>query len=294
MARPLVRDDEAVSTFWSFVGVLTLVLVILGVYYGYAVPKFPAAPLRSESGDSVTVDYTGTFADDGLVFDTSRLSAAQDNASFPKAFTFTWRSSFAPLGPFKIGTGAVVKGFDLGVQGMAVGDSKTIVVPPDLGYGPADPSKFAVKPLFESVPVRLTLNASDFLTYYHTTAVSGANITDPYWGWTAFVSVAGTLVTVMNSPVPGQTVRPYGVWDAQVVSIDDGANEGVGEIRVHHLLDPSMADRVGFRDQSGKAVFVVSAVDLNAGTYTLDYNVGSPVGRTLVFLVTMVDISRTF
>lgn len=296
MARPLGHDEDAVSTFWSFVGVLILVLAILGVYYGYVVPKFPAAPLRAQSGDQVRVDYIGTFADDGLVFDTSLASVAQDNASHPKAFMFSWRSSWTALGPFTIGAVplAVVKGFDLGIQGLAKGESKTIVIPPDLGYGPADPSKIFVQPLFESVPVRLTMDATDFLSRYHTTAVSGANVTDPFWGWTAYVSVAGTFVTVTNSPVPGQMVRPFGVWDAQVVSIDDAANDGQGEILVHHLLDPSVVDRIGYRDSTGRAVFVVSAVDLDGGTFTLDYNVASPVGRTLIFQVTMVDISRLY
>jgi len=59
---------------------------------------------------------------------------------------------------------------------------------------------------------------------------------------------------------------------------------------VHHHLDASSVDRVGFRN--GNAVsFTVTAVDLAAGTYTLDYN--NPVkGRTLIFEVTMVRISR--
>ncbi len=35
MARPLVRDDEGLSTFWSFVGVLVLVIAILAVYVRY-------------------------------------------------------------------------------------------------------------------------------------------------------------------------------------------------------------------------------------------------------------------
>ena len=295
MARPLVRDEEALSTLGSFVGVLILVIAILGVYYGYVVPKFAGPPLRAQSGDEVKVDYIGTFADDGLVFDTSLESVAKDNASYPKAFTFSWRASWQPLS-FTIGTVplSVVKGFDLGVQGLAEGESRTIVVPPDMGYGPADPSKIVVKPLFESVPVRITMNASDFLIQYHSAAVSGTNVTDPFWGWTAYVSVADSVVTVTNSPVPGQIVRPYGVWNAEVLSIDDAANDGQGVILVHHLLDPSVVDRIGERDTNGKVVFVVRAVDLVGGTYTLDYNVGAPVGRTLIFQVTMGPIGRLY
>jgi FKBP-type peptidyl-prolyl cis-trans isomerase 2 len=288
MPRPLRWDDDGVSTLWSFVGVLILVIAILGVYYGYVVPKFGPPPLRAQTGDQVQVDYIGTFSDTGLVFDTSLRSVATDNASYPKAFMFGWHA-WQPL-PVTIGSGAVVKGFDLGIQGLAVGDSKTIVVPPSLGYGAADPTKFIVKPLFESVPVRLTMSTADFVATYKTSAVSGTTVTDPFWGWSATVSVAGSIVTVTNSPVPGEVVHPYGAWDADVVSIDDAANGGQGVILVHHELDPTMIDRVGEKS-AGKVVFVVTAVDLAAGTYTLDYD-NPTKGRTLIFQVTMVQINR--
>jgi len=104
------------------------------------------------------------------------------------------------------------------------------------------------------------------------------------------VSVSGSVVTVTNSPTPGQIVHPYGAWEARVDSIDDGADGGIGTITVHHHLDASSVDRVGFRN--GNAVlFTVTAVDLAAGTYTLDYN-NPTKGRTLIFEVTMVRISR--
>ncbi len=296
MARPLRRDEEGVSNVWSFIGVLILVVAILGVYYGYVVPRFPGAPLRAQSGDIVQVNYIGTFSDTGLVFDTSLLSVGQDNASYPKALSFTWHA-FQPFA-VSVGSGGVVKGFDRGIQGMAVGETKRIVVPPDLGYGPADPTKIFVKPLIESVPVRLTLNATDFVATYRAVAVSGTNVTDPFWGWSAYVTVADSVVTVTNSPVPGEIVRPYGAWNAQVVSIDDGANAGRGAIVVRHLLDASDIDRTGVittnpQTNQRSIVFVVAAVDLAGGTYTLNYNTPTN-GRTLVFQVTMLSISRSY
>jgi FK506-binding nuclear protein len=36
---------------------------------------------------------------------------------------------------FKIGTGEVIKGWDIGVAGMAVGGERRIVVPAQLAYG---------------------------------------------------------------------------------------------------------------------------------------------------------------
>src|SRR6266705_5844723 len=292
MTLSLRRDDRGVSTLWSFVGVVILIVAILGVYYGYVVPKFAPPPLRAQSGDSVQVDSVGTFAENGLVFDTSIQAIAKDNASYPKAFMFAWHGEYSPL-PVTIGSGGVVPGFDIGIQGLAIGDSKRIVVPPALGYGLADPTKIFVKPLLESVPVRITMDTASFTTKYQATPASGTNVTDPFWGWTATVSVAGTIVTVTNSPIPGQLVRPYGAWDAQVVSIDDAANAGEGAILVHHLLTPAMVDRVGQKNAGGTAVFVVTALDTDAGTYTLNYNTPTK-GRTLVFQVTMLSISRLY
>src|SRR5256714_11786688 len=101
--------------------------------------------------------------EDGIVFDTSLASVAEDNASYAKALSFGWRNSWAPLS-FTIGAvpRAVIQGFDVGVQGLAVGDAKTIVVPPNLGYGPSDPAKILVKQLLEPVPARVPMNESAF------------------------------------------------------------------------------------------------------------------------------------
>ena len=69
---------------------------------------------QAKQGDEVKVNYTGRF-DDGTVFDTSK---GRD----PLAFT--------------IGGGQVIPGFDAAVDGMTVGDSKTITIPCADAYGP--------------------------------------------------------------------------------------------------------------------------------------------------------------
>ena len=68
---------------------------------------------QAKSGDTVRIHYTGTL-DDGTEFDSS--------------------AGREPL-EFSLGSGQVIAGFDNAVEGMAVGDSKTVTLPPDKAYG---------------------------------------------------------------------------------------------------------------------------------------------------------------
>ena len=69
---------------------------------------------QAKSGDTVKIHYTGTL-DDGNQFDSSV-------GSDPLEFT--------------VGSGQVIPGFDSAVEGMAVGDTKTINIPAEEAYGP--------------------------------------------------------------------------------------------------------------------------------------------------------------
>lgn len=72
-----------------------------------------AEPVKN--GDLVRVHYTGRLAD-GKVFDSSR------DGGDPLEFT--------------VGKGEVIPGFEDGVRGMLVGDSKTIEIESEDAYGP--------------------------------------------------------------------------------------------------------------------------------------------------------------
>ncbi len=80
----------------------------------------------SVMGDVVCLNYIGSF-ENGTVFDTNIEDVARDAGLYDAA------RSYAPL-CFAIGDGMVIAGFEDGVKGMAVGESKTITVPPEKGY----------------------------------------------------------------------------------------------------------------------------------------------------------------
>ncbi len=67
------------------------------------------------AGQTLSVHYTGTLQD-GTKFDSSRDRG--------KPYEF------------RIGTGAVIKGWDEGLMTMKVGGRRKLIVPPNLGYGP--------------------------------------------------------------------------------------------------------------------------------------------------------------
>ena len=292
MARALLPDRSGVSNWVVLIVLIIVVGATLGAYYVYVIPKAGPAPLQAQPGDQLQVSYIGYFQDTGRVFDTSLLSVAQDNATWPKAVSFAWRAAWSSLS-FTVGGNAssgTIKGFDYGVRGMMIGQTKVITVTPDLGYGPMDSTLVFVHRLTETIPVHVTMNATTFSSTYGETPTSGSNVTDPVYHWPAQVYVANGIVTVTNSPTPGGTVRAYNEWPVTVVSVDDTADNGTGAITIQNHLDPSAIDALGGPAPNGKT-FYISAVDLSAGTYTLNFN-REVVGRTLVFQVTVLSITR--
>ena len=65
---------------------------------------------KATAGDTVTVSYVGTL-DDGTKFDSANKFE------------------------FVLGAGEVIKGWDIGVEGMKVGGERKLTIPSKLGYG---------------------------------------------------------------------------------------------------------------------------------------------------------------
>ncbi|NLY64316.1 MAG: FKBP-type peptidyl-prolyl cis-trans isomerase [Alcaligenaceae bacterium] len=70
---------------------------------------------EAQSGQHVTVHYTGWLLDNGAKFDSSK----DRNQPFS----------------FPLGAGHVIKGWDQGVVGMKIGGKRKLTIPASLGYG---------------------------------------------------------------------------------------------------------------------------------------------------------------
>jgi len=73
---------------------------------------------EAKAGQDVTVHYTGWLYNDG-----------QQGAKFDSS-----KDRNDPFG-FSLGAGMVIKGWDEGVAGMKIGGKRTLIIPPQLGYG---------------------------------------------------------------------------------------------------------------------------------------------------------------
>jgi FKBP-type peptidyl-prolyl cis-trans isomerase FkpA len=78
----------------------------------------PGTGDEAQAGQHVTVHYTGWLYNDGVKG--AKFDSSKDR-----------RDPFE----FGLGGGQVIRGWDEGVQGMKVGGTRLLVIPPDLGYG---------------------------------------------------------------------------------------------------------------------------------------------------------------
>lgn len=97
----------------------------------------------AKTGDQVAVHYTGKHTD-GSVFDSSVGRTPID---------------------FKLGSGMVIKGFDDGVTGMAIGEKKTVIIPAIDAYGIHSPENMVTLER-DQIPAHLELSVGSSLNMH--------------------------------------------------------------------------------------------------------------------------------
>ncbi len=310
-SEPKARAERDPAT--TVITVMTALILLSFGLIGYVIYDNSLASETTSKvvvdGSTVLMNYVGMFGD-GRVFDTSVYDVAEDDALYPKSFTFSMREESAYT-PFEMTaglygeSGGTIKGFALGVIGMQLNEKSIIVVQPEDGYA-VDPAMLETIDLLEVVPVVETVTESEFTSLFGGSATLMGMTPHYKWGWDVLVvQIESGYVTFKNMPAVGDVATPYGDpddedfpmgWECVVESYDAAADDGAGRIEVRHLL--SEADTYYREGQDHTGVqFVLSDVDEEAGTFTIHkidtdtgYN-GEISGRTLLFEVTIINFS---
>lgn len=130
----------------------------------------------AKAGDTLRIHYTGKL-EDGTTFDTSE---GRD-----------------PL-EFTIGSGQIIPGLDQGVVGMAVGESRSVTVPPEAGYGDRDEERIQAVPkssIPDNIPTEPGTQLSMQTPQGQTIPVVVADVTDEEVKLDANHPLAGKTLT---------------------------------------------------------------------------------------------------
>ncbi len=240
-------------------------------------------------GDKVEVDYIGYHVD-YRIFDTSMEDIAS-NTAIRKKEGFTTRGAYAPL---KVYVGpedpdpadpyiSTVEGFWETIEGMSIGQSRTVVLPPIKGYG-----QFvnATSNLTEDILILETMTMDEYDAAYDQRALEGIVLKHHFWGWNAsidYVNETDDIVIIRNEPKLSQSLSPYG-WSSEVIYRNQSDNGGLGKILIQH--DPEVGMDAIYLNQSAIVKIIVD------DEIHLEYNISTHelANDVLIFEMTLVDI----
>jgi FKBP-type peptidyl-prolyl cis-trans isomerase 2 len=98
--------------------------------------------VKVSKGDIVKLEYEAWAEDTGEMFDTTSEETAQENGIF---------NENAVYGPITVlvGAGRIFEGLEEALEGVAVGEEKEVVIPPDKAAGQRDPKLMELHPIRE-------------------------------------------------------------------------------------------------------------------------------------------------
>ena len=112
--------------------ILITVIILLGMSLIYAFIKFsPFMGQQAKVEIAMTQNSDGVKAEKGMMVSVHYLGRLQDGTVFDDSFKRGEPISFV------LGNGMVIQGWEQGIEGMIVGEKRTLTIPPELGYGEA-------------------------------------------------------------------------------------------------------------------------------------------------------------
>lgn len=126
----------------EWIAVAAAVVVVAYTLFGADIQNlFQNNPADSLAAVSPTVSNTGVIINDVVVGEGSSVKIGQRLSahyilSLPDGTVIQNSKDFGVPFEFNLGAGEVIPGWEQGFEGMKVGGVRTIVIPPELAYGP--------------------------------------------------------------------------------------------------------------------------------------------------------------
>lgn len=231
-----------------------------------------ADPLRIEKGDYVTANYSMRLKDGELII-TTRREVAED-PSVPKADWFLNSGTFEAEGLI---AGQETKRAELAeaIVGMAVGERKTIELPPEKAFGPPDEKKIMSFPLTKSLPQVFNLTAQAYVHQFKTFPKVGQEVNFVPFFKSRITDVQQETVTLESQ-----------AKDGQVVASDFGDTTiRIENDMVHLTLTPEMGAPFTLKGSQG----VITQIDKS--TFSVDFN-HPGAGKTVLMDLEVVSFVK--
>ncbi len=260
--------------------------------------------LLIQEGDEVSVDYVGQFigvgGEAGLVFDTSIPEIAH-NDSIPKSRTFRENPTYDDLS-FTVGSGQMIQGFEESVLGKKEGQTYTIAIPPEKGYGVTNPDLVITVNTTQTIPLKETLDLETFNKLFFMIDIeSTTSFPHPFWHWdVTIMSKDSYEVTILHQPVYNEEYKAF-PWNTTVVDISTERNlitlhhditEISDDVMVPYMMmtayDPVMANEIDRTTETPPQEGIVTS---KGGQIIIDFNT-EVTGKTLIFQITINSIKR--
>ena len=246
----------------------------------------------AQRGDEVSVDYVGKLMD-GRIFDTNIESIGR-NATYPKSATFDPDKNYDELS-FVVGDGTMVKGFDEGVRGMREGEERSITVPPEKGYGEADPDLIHSIPVVNTLSIFEEIPRNDFdSNYSKEVARIGVTSAHHFWGWPVrIVSIDNESVTIENNPEYGKNYRGF-TWNTTITGISTTTETITVKHQVGLKVDVDTIEPERFRKYDSSlpsGVTDTGVITVENNVIIIDFN-REVVGKILIFTVTLKTLDK--
>ncbi|KAF5410679.1 MAG: FKBP-type peptidyl-prolyl cis-trans isomerase [Candidatus Methanocomedens sp.] len=294
-----MKEDNGFNNY--YIALILLAAVLVGMMFLSNNADGPVV----EVGDTVMMDYTGKLLD-GEVFDTSDSEIAIGAGLYEPG------RPYEPL-VFIVGSGRMIEGMDTGVLGMKEGESKTLTIPPEKAYGPADPTRIQVYPLIDEIPIEDTLPLITEMPAIQFTMSFGSEYevgdTVQWPGSTINMTIVdmGDIVNLSFALDVGESFssedRP---WDEKVVAINSTHvtirhQVEVGDVHtfgtpwnttVIDITDTNMTIQHNpIPDTTLQTAYGPILIHFNETGITLDQN-SFLAGKTLVFDVEILSIEK--